>query len=270
MATVIRHTGLTGSIVETSDGLTDSIEYTVTGLTNIDPLLAKKEALFAAGIPKLGSKHPGGGIVVIRRQATLIDDSVATIVVSYGVPTHTNTEITRTESAKIDLSSTVQSVQTNIDVNGNMLLLEQEFPPFPAVDTEKYYGSAQVGLAMQVITLSQKEVGSPGNKSRIYTNTINSGSVPWDTGPTQKHSWRCNGISGSRLAVIDDIWDVRYAFQFAEPKTVDGVTFGGWDAFLVMLKDGEIRDGLVMGAGKNHFQLYREKDFNSIPGLLPQ
>lgn len=144
----------------------------------------------------------------------------------------TDPETDDPEHQQIEIGTSLQSVQTNKDVNGD--LMEVEF------DGKKQSGEVSVMRPLSTIVVRRREGSSPGHKSRVYVGKLNAaGQFALAAPDTVGGTWICTGINGTS----NDggaTWAVVYSFEYDEL---------GWDHEAVYNDPdtGRVPDGVIDG-----------------------
>ncbi len=263
MATLQSIDQTASSARQTGDGISLTRVATVVGVTGNGPAQFIN-ALAVAGVPRMGEQLPGWPSARVRaRRATPKGGDKFQIEIEYVDAGVTDDP----EEQTIRIGTSLQSVETNVDVNGELMVVE-------------YRGESQtktVTLAQprSTIVVSRTETENPGPESREYVGAVNTQGGFNLAGPNEpERSWRCNRIEGTSTDRART-WQVEREFEYAGPvKTAvrRGEMRPGWDETLVYIdpETGFVPDDAagtaeesILGAIKN-FQVRKEKNFNKL------
>lgn len=214
-----------------SSGVAAQEFYLVEGLEGSTALQRLHAATLAPGIPRRGVLHPLLSVPVesVRAQFVNRDITQAAIVeVNYGLVQggggFENDPDDEGAMPQIEILSTLQPIQTEFDVHGNVLVIDNyvttifdDSDPPVAIGSQSHppqAGEVEVTADMHTIIARRRERISPGViKGPTHTNTINSGTVFGDPA----YVWKC-AIGGS-TDDGGDSWNVVYEFQRNFPDT---------------------------------------------------
>ncbi len=232
--------------------------YKVSGLTG-DGFAKVKSAYNEPDIPKLGDTHPDEPSVIVKETniVSVASDTVE-IAVKYAAPDLLQPSTT---SVIIEVGSTLSQVDTNIDVNGNILQTQYTYPLLYA-ETPEFAGKTinHAGMVPRLIPeptlrLTRLEDESPLIKSSIYVGKINS-QIFEDGAPG---TWMCTGIEGNSQD-SGFTYTVTYSFQFRPD---------GWGQQIVFISSdtGEppvFANPTEFNLGVRSYQIYEAIDFNQL------
>jgi hypothetical protein len=121
-------------------------------------------------------------------------------------------------------------------------------------------GADQGGLVSKLvpnttISVTRRESGSPGFKSRTYVGKVNAGSWSRDPGALAR-TWLCTAITG-RSTDGGSTYEVNYQFQYREET---------WDETVVYMdtETGRPAVGITDGDGIEEYIIYQTANFNAL------
>lgn len=241
-------------------------------------------ALRAAGVPLVGDFHPHLPIIVLRLSAQLAESSPskAYVTVEYGVPqagpgAPENDPDDEGAAPTIEIISTVQTVTTNFDVDGEPLvvgyIIEDQDAGTSTPDEQIAEGQVQIPLRAKVF--KRLERNDPSDKSKRFVGHVNAAEVYGDPPRT----WLCTRLDG----VSNDgglSYEVTYEFQqspnMGPPKDIFGASVvdgtgrisQGWDSvFAYHGSDGKIPKDVMAGDGIRLYRMYPEAEFHRLRGI---
>jgi len=271
------------SIVRTIRG--DEIIRTavVSGLDNtISATLKLSAAMAVQGVPVVGRDfYPDRpDLVCTRIEGRAEDREIVRLTITYGVPVFDFADIGPEGQAQLEGGSTIQSVQTSKDVNGNPIILEHNVPVRDESGNIKIDDQGQpitrlvredparvdVSISMIDFSLTQIRTSSPMGQAREFSNKVNS--LNWfGFAPTEVLLARVRFSSNDG----GQTFSTRYEFQ-VHPET--------WLANLVLHDPvtGRIAEGVPIvpitlvnaqgqpnpPAGHMLVQVYKSIDFNLL------
>jgi len=258
--TVTAHLISGESLEQTADGWRSQAQYQVDGVTGS---AAGKlyQAMSNSNVPQFGDPHPVLSLLrVSNRSARPITDAstqVVVITITYEQPTSEQQTPSETEQSQIQVGSSVESVVTQRDVDGNQILVTHTYSKTDAEGnvqevTQTQGGEVEYQVPSTSFSFSRREPQSPGDKSLLYVGKINSA---FFAGAPAGH-WLCTRIEGSS----DDggqSYNVTYEFQRNSE---------GWAATVVFIDTdtGRPPPFLVEGVGIKDIEVYRRIDFNAL------
>lgn len=250
------------SMRQTEAGIAFTRVATVTGVTGSGPAQFIN-ALAVAGIPRMGEMLPGWATArVTARKPIPKAEGTFQIDIEY-----TDTGVTDDpEEQTIRIGTSLQSVETNVDVNGNLMMVE-------------YRGQSQAKTITlpqphSTIVVSRTETENPGRESREYVGKVNTqGGFNLAGANEPERSWRCNRIEGTSTDK-GRTWAVEREFEYAEPvQDYWDEQRPGWDETLVYTdpETGLVPDDVADGTAREemvnaiqNFQVRKEKNFNDL------
>lgn len=246
-------------VTRDTQGLNAARCYQVTNVESEDA------ALDEPGVPRLGDPYPGVGFATVRSvQAQPNGPRTFKIMVSYGPPDFTSgidepTTPGATGIIELGVASTV--VRTTQDYRGDQIILRHTYRDVLATGeidsrTERQSGEVEYEQSQLVLIQRRVEANAPVQKSRYYSNTVNSRSVwGFDRGTLFCHPITSVSNDGGQS------YQVTYQFQAAET----------WLA-RATFKDkttGKPPIDLVEGQGSKLVQVYDETDFRQLGLSFP-
>ena len=212
------------------------------------------QAARASGIPQVGQAHPSvPGIVVqdVRASATS-DPTVATVDVSYGVPSTTTSAIGG-RGIEISIVADLYTEETIIDVNGNRI--ETTYFGTSASGGGSFSTSVtrqahriEVQRPTFSVQFSRLESAPPLDLARFYSGRVNNGAFLNE--PADR--WLCNVESSQES---DRVHRVRYTFTL---NTI------GWQAQITHSTNGIIPTDLSSANGIRTAQVYHRANFGAL------
>lgn len=237
--------------------------YLVNGLTKTD-LQVITEALGASGLPAIGSSPTGlDGIVLASMNVRAFegDPSRAWVdchyvargsgqAIALGVPLGGVAGVSEGNPGanfNVEGAATLTSLNTNVDWNGNPLLVTY------GADTQRV--DATIDLAHQTVTISGPMASAfPHIIQAEWVNHINS--AAWfGAGP---YYWRCVDVTYS-LANANTRpwwWNWQFTFEYAPESWLMQVSFTD--------ENGRVPTDAVIGNGRAVYQMNPMRDFNSF------
>ena len=244
---------------QTEEGLELTRIAVVTGVTGA----AHKKlinALAVEGMPTIGSGHPDLATCKLR---TIELDSVTGDTIKLRLQYSQRAQggdwyPPPEEPAQIEVGSSLTQVETNKDIDGNLITVEYTYPDDYKLD-EKLQGKTikQCSLVSRMtpettLIFHTTEYVSPGYKSKQYTNRVND-SV-WQSGDAK--TWLCTGIVG-RSNDGGATFKVTYTFQYRED---------GWDeeAMFIDPNTGRPPEDVEDGVGIKKIKSHKTANFDAI------
>lgn len=243
-------------IVETEIG------YIATRLMIIDGLSGPVDAMLWTAlqfqqVPARNTFHPTlGGLVCYSREASPIagQPTQALITLMYG-QVNSKQFADNTKPCEISVGSTIQSAETNVDVNGDNLVVTYDVkdPTTNQTVTKKQTGKVSIDIPQTVVRLTRREKGSPLQKSIAFVGTVNRDSFLGNA----KACWLCTRIEGQ----TDDggvTYMVTYEFQLADDN---------WNNQTIVYIDPTTNlmpEDADFGNGKERYDFYMEADFSIL------
>ena len=243
------------SLRETENGYELDVAYRVEGIEA--PTLDEMKYLALQEVPSRGEPHPTlpiSGLVVRSREAAAESNDLVSVTLQYRTQA-ADTQPQLGDDPQIEVGGRVTQTQTNVDKDGNKLLVSFSGDSDHLSIAETV---ATVALQVPVFTLriTRRETQSPASKAATYVGRVNS--VEWYGQPA--HQWLCEAIVG-RSDDGGDTYIVNHEFGYNE-----GESGNGWAAH-VFAKDpetGEIPGGVSLGDGEEFFDVQKEADFNDL------
>jgi len=252
---------VTEDLIEGNSLTRDANGYTIRRVFLVEELSgAPSQITFLAAntppVPVYGEAHPTvSGLVCSSVEVEAVSQSQARVVATYGLLS-TSVVPDEKQPAQISVGSSVQSVSTNKDVNGEVLLVEHIFESETDGETSLDYqaqtGEVELQVPQTVVRFSRRENRHPLYKSIAYTNKLNANGFLGDP----PGYWMCTRIEGHS----DDgglTYQVEYEFQRNE---------NGWKAEVVFI-DPETNappPDVKQGFGLKTFEMYKRADFSQI------
>lgn len=206
-------------------------------------------ATLAPGIPQHGTAHPdipGIWVSSIVGSPVTSSPTKASVIVTWGAPTATGGGINdfgnnpEDTTPTLEVSTTLQTVSTNIDANGDSIFVEYT-PSIPFIDagnTKTQGGMVEIQIPLTTLTYRRREFiettvgGGPpigiSTKAQRFTGKLNSTGI-FNSGI---RSWICSNLN----AISDDgqnTMNVTYEFIKA-PQRLDSQE-ETWDATIVYI-----------------------------------
>lgn len=252
-----------------SDGIEHTRKFLVTDLTG-DAVDRLYQATLHFGIPQRGELHPSipflvcdtisadpaesgeaAHVTAVYRQANLVAPDVDPQGNDEAGPIF-----------GIRVSSSVQEVETEFDVNGQQITVEHTFTREDGTE-ETVIAPVRVAyrVAMTTVGFFRREQASPGDKSKAFVGTVNS----MQTFTDPPRFWMCTKIDGNSRDGGKS-YDVEYEFQ----RSVANINnllpgFGTWDPIVSFHnEDGSIPLGLEAGKGWKQTKVLPEMDFRRL------
>ena len=232
--------------------------YKVSGLTG-NGFAKVKAAYNEPDIPKLGDTHPDEPSVIVKEVNIIsVSSDTVEIAVKYAAP---DVFLPSSTSVIIEVGSTLSQVDTNLDVNGNILQTQYTYPvdyketPEFAGKTINHAGMVARLIPEPTLQLTILEFESPLVKSSIYVGKINSQTFE-DGAPG---TWMCTGIQGNSQD-SGFTYTVTYSFQLRPD---------GWGQEVVFISSdtGEppvFANPDELNLGIRNYQIYQAIDFNQL------
>ena len=222
-----------------------------------------RQAMEAGGIPVMYEPHPTIPLLLVsNKTGTPIDEGTFDVVVTYEpIPPEDNIQ---EQNAQISIGATVQTVQTNIDRNGDTIELN------PSKDTglkEGYVGTVDVQVPSTRLSFSRREETPPSVAISTLMGKIND--APFVGFPTG--SVLCTGINASS-SDGGETYNVTYEFQVSN-RNGAGVAGADpdWVAAVVYIQDNgkpypfgsNPSEGIALGV-LDFVELYESANFGSL------
>jgi hypothetical protein len=208
-------------------------------------------ALAVAGMPAVGNRHPTlKNLFLTRRSPMDNGDGSVDVTLTYERTGEDEADDPSSESASIEISSSVVEVETNKNASGALLVATYEDEQG---NETIWHPTVPKRVPLTTIVYSRKENGSPGNKSRQYSGKVNSG--PWSLAYDPAKTWLCTGINGTRIK--DNLYNVTYTFEYKENT---------WDHEVYYHDEsGKVPDNVAAnGNGYLNAEVYETIDFNGL------
>lgn len=255
MATTVKDIIEGASVSRTPEGINATRIFQVSELSG-NPTAILFNALITSGIPQLGDPHPSvPNVNAVDFNVTPNGEKQAIVSVIYKPPIFENKVSSDAEVTQIEVGSTVQSVETNFDVDGNELVVEHKelAGTVLAEDAIKpQLATVEKQIPMTLLRLSRRELGDPLFKSRTFVGTVND--KPFINDPAK--FWLCTGIQGANIDGGKN-YNVVYEFQ-RNPDT--------WGTRIIVINSetGRPPTPLVEGEGFKDVEVYETTDFNQL------
>lgn len=215
------------------------------------------EILAHASIPAYGEAYPYSDSGYVPIYAVEIEcapaentNNVYFVTVNYARPDQAQKEPGTTEDdCTIQVGSSVTSVETNKDKDGNQIILNLDgFPP--------QTGTINIQVPETMVIFERREAASPFAKSVANVGKINS--VALGSGAFAEKTLLCVGIEGT---TTDDgeTWQVSYRFQYSARTWVAEVVYTDPET-------GMPAEGVVIATNTGYKQVdaYGEVDFTGL------
>lgn len=202
-----------GTLLYTEDGDEVVEYYFIKDLVGY-PQSRKFQALYCPGIPRKFDPHPfDPNIYVSAVNVLLLDQDRAKVSVKYLSPKEDKQKPDDTGKCLIDVGATVQEVTSNMDVNGDPIIVSYDYIEFDnqgnRTETNvQETGEVKFQQPMVVIRLTRRETESPFERSKYYTGKVNLSEAFGDP----PGWWLCTKLEGSSKDG-DETYDVDYEFQ---------------------------------------------------------
>ena len=252
--------------------------FLVTGLDVTSAPSRIRRALGDSRVPQRGDPHPRIRTSVVDRvDAAMLDPTKARLSVTYAPVTAYVPDVDPTPSAtarpSLSVSSTLQTIETNFDKDGKLLVVKY-IVPLPAgqagpPEEIEQVATASIQIPMVTFSYSRDEVVSHEEiqaKANTYVGLVNSVQVFGDP----ERTWMCMSISGAStnpdigtsqtLPLGQPVFNVQYEFQRSEP----GQTWDTSRRFLIV-QDGKPPKDVTVGNGiLTDVKFYEAIDFNGL------
>jgi len=252
-----------GQITSGPDGLTLTRVALVEGLTsNADERML--EAITVTGIPRRGDFHPSiAGLAVASVSAVPVGAGQARVTITYGVYNVTLNPPDESAPPQVTVGSTVQGVETNLDVDGNAMKLDF-FVADPDENGNVFYrqveytGTVSKQDPQTVARFSRREPFAPLTKSKTYVGKMNSNAFLGDP----PRYWLCTRIEGTSN---DGGLTYQVEYEFQRNASTWDVTIVGIDDQTDQPPDpADVVPGQGETSWKETFQIYEEVDFSGL------
>jgi hypothetical protein len=195
----------------------------------------------------VGQRHPSG-VRSYLEEANLnaVDQDKVTFDLAYKPPEPN--EFLEGEQDEVEIGSSITQIETKKDATGALMIVEYGSPAHQqAVTVNK-------SAPQTTISITRRENGSPGVKSRNYVGKVNTSGWAKDPG-AQARTWMCTSIVGRNTG--GNVYEVNYQFQY-RPET--------WDHTEVYIdpETGRPPYDVVDGTGLKTFVIYQTANFNAL------
>ena len=230
----------------------------ILGITGV-PHSKIPDALNAKGLPRYGDPHPSplaDGLPLSLMTASILegepDKAIVTLTYEYpntsgGIGFFENTPSVTT-AAQLEVTTTLNQLTTNLDVDGNAITVTYVQPLFDddgvtiiGSDVKVQGGEITTMVPTTSVNYMRREPVSPLEKAKVYVGTTgaSAGTGFGDIFGDPDDYWMCTHIGGPS----DDgglSYNVTHSFQRAEPHRIrdaGGVIaeFSGWQAVVVYI-----------------------------------
>lgn len=223
------------------------------------------EALTADGIPTIGQSHPRARAFCTQKTVEMVDVDKAKVTVTYGGPGEGGTASALQEGGVFSVSSNTQTIETNLDVDGNTIYSVRQVRTGDEETGDKTGKEDQQGgtVAFQdpITTLRWDRIISRSPAADLsYVGTINDADI-W--------GFKARQILCSRIdARTDDgglTYHMVYEFQASRRDKKVG-EFGPWDASVVFISPNTGRPyrTATENDGYKFWKLYPIADFSGL------
>lgn len=255
----IRPTRRGGYTEEGDDGLAVLEQWTVDGLSGLEDAAAQYAALTASGLPQRGEGHPYvPGVYVRHRRVTNKTHDACDIAITWTPRTGTSGTASETEPVIMRLVSGSVLTTTEVDKDGNPIVLQHTYTSGPkAGATDQVGGAVEIEVPVQVFEGRRLESGSPRDKGRDYVGAVNA--TPFAGDPAR--TWKIDAIEcDTRDGGLT--YDVLYRASY-NPDT--------WDSRAVYIDPdtGQRPPDLVVGEGLKIVRVRPEVDFGPLNLVVP-
>ncbi len=250
-----------GSVKKTKDGWDIVRACSVSGLDDTNDADARLIEAVTEVIAVVGDIYAAHPTITAALITDFVPRALSTTSVEVRVQYKTVVyPVDEAVATSIEVGSSLSQVESNMDVNDNLISLEYTYPDDYedeglAGTTQTQGGTVSRQVAETTLVFSRRESVSPGTKSRTYTGATNASG--WDVDPgAGAGTWMCSGILGRS----DDngvSYDVTYNFQYRADL---------WKgtAFFIDPRTGKPPPDLVEGTGYKVIDQYSELDFDVL------
>lgn len=228
------------------DGFKITRAFLVSGVTG-DADERMYNAITDAGIPDRGDAHPGaslGSYVAYNIRCQLKDEKangIFLVFVDYGL-INQNVVPDDDQTPVESVGSSVSDQETNLDVNGDPLVVEY--------NGDEQTGTVSIQYPNTILQYSRLETGSPLSKSLAYAGTINDATFKGCAAGTVL----CTRIDGNGNSVTG--YSVTYEFQYKP---------GGWTSTVAYQDaNGKVPPDVAPGNGLETYDMYHEANFSLL------
>ena len=271
MAEVIEDIHSGHSVQADENGFSATRVFFVRGLQGNRPVRILN-ALLEPSVPQQGEVYPEfAAMAVVSRSAEPLPDSTvdAKVTVNYKLVTADQSTPGETQRTEFEITSTVQSTQTQKDFENKQLFVDYFFP-LNAVDPEtgqkddraggptiRQFGSVEKQVPLMVARARRKEKQDTREKAKVFVGKVNENEFLGDP----PKFWLCSNIS-SRTTDGGATFDVVYEFIRNESGG------NGWDTDIIFIdprnnRPVEIRLDQKDKAFKKE-QIYETINFNAL------
>jgi len=232
----------------------------VSGLTGTGP--EKQAAAVNAVIDivgPIGAAHPTVAAVITEFVSSVDSSDDVRVSIIYRPPSVIPDP--DQPAAVIEVGSSLSQVESNRDVNNNLISVSYKYPNDYKLDERKQGQTITQGKMLtrpapeSSFVFRRVETGSPGGKSRAYVGKVNAAGWAADPSAAEK-TWLCTAITG----VSNDggeTYDVTYQFQYREDTWEE-------DAVFINPDDGMPPADLVAGTGTKKVSMTGTANFNNL------
>lgn len=257
------------SQTETKNGWRILRTAVVTGATGSGPAKIFNAAALGT-IPQIGDAHPEiTAAKVTSRLPRAVGAGVVEIAIVYEEDRKKKTDAedpTGDGGASVQVGTRLQSEYTNLDRDGNFVVLTLSGDPPPPPQP----GGVNVLKPQTTINIARREATDPSDKSADFVGSVNGeGQFAIAGSKQQAGTWLCTAIEGAKE--VAGTYIVSYSFELKE-KAADGT--GGWQPEVIYIDPktglphvkvaGEDATDADKASGRKTFLAYREKNFNSL------
>ena len=246
-----------GTLTDSAEGLRLTRRAKVSGVTgDADQRLLNARLALAVNT---GTPHPSiAGLYVIDMQVNPIGAGIFDATVNYG-PSITSLIPDENQPPQISVGSSVQSQETNLDINGDVMRLDFTINDVdadgnPVKRKEEFTGTVSIQVPQTVMRFTRRENLAPYVKSLTFTGKVNSNTFLGMPPIT----WLCTRIEGDS-GDGGQTYTVNYEFQH-NPAT--------WDATIVA-KDPSTAappraEDVIAGEYIKTYAMYEAIDFGGL------
>ncbi len=208
-------------------------------------------ALRVFGMPQIGDEHPFiADMLLTRHIPATIEDGTVEVRLRYD----RRDEEDNPEYARIDIGTSANQEETNIDSDGTVMKVFKVGSTAPRTKEEQQGGTVSKQVPKSTIVYRRRELGSPGEKSKEFVGKTSAG--PWSLDQGTISQWLCTGITGTSIDG-GKTYDVTYTFEF---------DINQWFARVYWIDPttGKADSDSTEGDGWEEFEIYDSIDFNLL------
>jgi len=227
---------------------------TVTGLTG-DGHAKIYAASTVSGMPILGALHPSVPYCyLMEKNAESIDSETVRFRLLY--------RTSRRLMDTIEVGGTLSQGETNLDINGNVMITTYTYPTDHPIENYRGLQKAQSEIVSKLlpehsIVISRLEFANPSPRAKDYVGMVNDGAWSLDMSAAPR-TWLCTGIVG-RSPDNGVTYTVTYSFQYR------GDT---WDVSILHTDPATGKPPSEAGDPSdtvlNTYQIYPVRNFNNL------